>query len=114
MYVAGFPAVKGEEIEWHDPSNLRLLNSSLPIRQMLVDSNKTLLIQNVRISDGGTYRIDLRRHITRNSFLNVTSTIELNVLSKLVLCQSSLLFCCANCSLYCVIMLTVLTVVLLC
>ena len=80
VYVSGYPAVRGEEIEWRDPSNLRL--SLHPMRQMLVDSNKTLLIQNVRISDGGIYRIDLRRRIIGNSFLNVTSTIELNVLSK--------------------------------
>lgn len=81
VYVAGYPEIKltSDIIVWNNPGNMRLPN------QMLLDNNKTLMIQGVSISDSGTYMVNLRRHVISNKFLKRNAAIELKVFSKLLI-----------------------------
>lgn len=82
VYVAGDPPVASHEIMWSRMDGTAIMTDA---RVSLTDSNKRLLIRNIRLEDSGMYRVDIRRQITALSFRNLaTAVIDLDVHGKFV------------------------------
>ena len=73
VYVAGDPPIASSEIVWRSPSGELLTTGS---RVYVPNERKQLTIQDVVLTDSGTYHVG----ITRNSSLS--AAIHLNVLGK--------------------------------
>ena len=75
VYVAMFSPVRSE-ISWYKPRANKLTSEG---RLLLTDGNKTLIIRNVEIEDGGTYIIEYKQPFISLRFLVATATINLVV-----------------------------------
>ena len=83
VFAAGNPPLNTNEVRWYGPgSNRREVVTGGRIQ--LRDSNRRLIIMNVELADGGTYRIEICRNIAGplSPCVQATTTIELNVLGK--------------------------------
>lgn len=71
VYAAGDPPLMSHEIIWKRGDETTIVTDT---RISLNNENKQLLILNVELEDGGTYRIDIRRQITALRFEVLATT----------------------------------------
>lgn len=80
VHAAGFPNVTSDDIQWSYVAGDRQtrIPSDGDHRRVLMNGDKTLLINSVVVQDGATYHISLRKMI-HGDLLEATTSIVLDV-----------------------------------
>ena len=71
VYVSGYPVPRGDQIHWYRPNGVEIQEDEVNIR--FNNSRKRLILSNIKLSDAGTYDVEVAVLVT-GSFAQMAQT----------------------------------------